>query len=285
MILSVEGEPKTGKSTIAYTSPGKVIGFGFDIGAARAIYGTKFNELFDGKEINILKYEQPKDKVNSKGFIDEIVTKYGDWDEFDIHIVEMPPPVQLDPVQFRGANEMWQTVMYLVVKAIEDEEVRSIVLDTGSMARRVAADAYLQTLQEGGSTRSRLQQVEWGQPNDNIRRIYGLLGGTGKNLIVVHHLKDDRAPQRDKRSGNMEMALTGTRSYAGMVDSDALWDVGLRTIRDPKSNDISFMYTICGWDLSLIGKQMVGSTWNNMISQIDAGSEGRLGKLGILERA
>ena len=46
-ILSVTGEAKSGKTTFAYTAPRKIVGFSFDIGAERALYGIKYDYFKD----------------------------------------------------------------------------------------------------------------------------------------------------------------------------------------------------------------------------------------------
>jgi len=58
MLLSIEGEEACGKTTLAYSAPLPIVGFGFDMGIERAIKGGKYEELFAGLTINIIPYEK-----------------------------------------------------------------------------------------------------------------------------------------------------------------------------------------------------------------------------------
>ncbi|KKK87943.1 hypothetical protein LCGC14_2748140, partial [marine sediment metagenome] len=46
MLLSIEGDEATGKTTLAYSAPLPIVGFAYDMGIERAIKGGKYEELF-----------------------------------------------------------------------------------------------------------------------------------------------------------------------------------------------------------------------------------------------
>ncbi len=275
MIVSVAGEAKTGKSTFAYTAPRKIVGFSFDIGVRRALYGVKHKQ-FEGLDIEIIPWVQPVAKPKDPGAFKAEVLERAVWGDHDITIYELPESVQLTEVKI-GVREQWQAFLTLYQTALQDPLVRTVVLDTASLARRAAADAWLQELQEGEpdvkKKRKQLIQIEWGKPNDAIRNIYSLTAATGTNLIVVHHLKDER-----RGSGN-DSVVTGNRIPEGLNDSERFWDVGIRTKVDRK-NEVSLIYDVCGYNLSLQKTPVAGDTWDAMVNQID----GSLGNRLDLER-
>jgi len=274
MIVSATGEAKTGKTTFAYTAPKKVVGFSWDIGAERALYGVKF-DFFKDYSIHIERWTPPTNKPsNGTKFRDEILERRH-WDINDITIYEMPPPVQLTD-KVVGVREQWQAFLTLYQTAVQDADVRSIVIDTGSLARRAAADSWLQTLQEDEPAKQRknLTQIEWAKPNNAIRDIYNLARATDKNLIMVHHLKDERKAFQQP-NGMMENLPTGKRILDGLTDSERIWDVGVRTEKSSKGV-ITFKYDVCGYNLGLENGIMAGETWDSMVTQIDGSLGGRL---------
>lgn len=287
MILGIAGENATGKTTMAYTAPERVIGFGFDIGADRALYGKKYDQLFKDREIFIKRYEPLKTPLGDiKGFREEALSYWNTT--ANIAIYELPPPIQLDPSRIYGNLELWTYFMVLLGKAVEDPDVRSCVLDTATLCRRVKADAYLQELQEkqikenpdASRLRKQLIQIEWGHPNDTIRTFYQMFAGVGKNLICTYHLTDERKDYPNPR-GEMESRLTGARVInEGNTEPDRYWDVGVLTHKDKQKHEVYSTYYKCGYNLELEGQRLPDMQWDMMVAQID----GSLGNRLNLER-
>ncbi|KKL24352.1 hypothetical protein LCGC14_2416150, partial [marine sediment metagenome] len=61
MLLSIEGDEATGKTTLAYSAPLPIVGFAYDMGIERAIKGGKYEELFKGLDIEIVPYTPIED--------------------------------------------------------------------------------------------------------------------------------------------------------------------------------------------------------------------------------
>jgi len=271
---------------MAYTAPGRVVGLSFDLGADRALFGKQYDALFKEKKIGIVPYKKSlfNPSTEPAKFKAEVL---GQWDnELDIQVFELPQPIQMDSNRVFGNSELWSKAMVLLGRVVEDETVRSCVLDTVTLARRIKADAYLQELQEkqlvGNKDESKLRkqliQIEWGHPNDTIRTIYTMFKGINKNLVTVHHLTDERVdtPNRD---GIIESRLTGKRVInEGSVDPERLWDVGIQTYKT--GANITAKYVKCGFNLDLEGTPLAGMEWNMMINQI----HGSLGMRPELER-
>ena len=267
MLLSIEGESGVGKTTLAYTSPGRVVGFAFDMGLDRALYGGLHNKLFKDRKIQVIPYD-PKAAVIPKedgGW---------PWSDYDITVYELPQPIQLDTVMITGAEILWNYFIGHLVTVMKDPDVRSIVIDTMTVARRVKADSYLEGLQsnteEGKKPRERLLQIEWGATNDAIRGIYTTCAGVKKNLVAVHHLTDERKETVDGQ-GRVQMSLTGKRVLEGLNQTYRFVDVAIlnEKISNPTKDQprIQSTFTKCGYNLSLEGMPVGNPTWNSL-SQI-----------------
>lgn len=288
MILSIEGEAGSGKTTYAYTAPRKVVGFSFDLGAYRALNGLKYDDFFADSKVAIVDYE-PTDlhPVADTAKFTAAVKKKIVWPKHDITVYELPEPVQLTN-RVLGCRQLFSYFLVLFGNAVQDDEVRTIVIDTATLARRVASAAYLQELQETAlakgskedELRKQLLQIEYGHPNDMIRNIYTLMKGVKKNLVMIHHLGDEYKPFLDPKTGQMESQRTGKRIYEGMRESDRLWDVGLRASEvatKPKNGGdyYEFEYVKCGYNPMLKGTRAAGNNWNTMVAQIDGSLGGR----------
>jgi len=265
MILSIEGDEKTGKTTMAYTAPLKIVGFQFDMGAERALYGARFDRYFKGLRINIVTYPGPG-KMPETTF------------EADITIFELPLPIQIDSIEVAGARELWDYFLVGLGAALRDTSVHSIVVDTMTLARRIKADAYLQGLQEKDKAkkeriRERLQEIEYGRPNDAIREIYTAAAGTRKNLIALHHLKDERA-ESIGADGKVVRQITGKKLLEGLNNTYRFVDVALRM----KTNSATIQATIvsCGYSLDLKEFVLPETDWNTLMQIIGDTVGGRV---------
>ena len=264
MITSIEGDEATGKTTLAYTGPLPIVGFQFDMGAERAIYGGRYTQFFDGLDIHMEEYVP--------GIKADTLT----WNH-DITVFELPQPVQLSGTLMRGCKELWEYFIVLVAKAMSDPGVRTIVIDTMTVARRVKADAHLQDLQAqpskpGEPTRIRLIQVEWGPPNDAIRHLYTMASGLKKNLYAIHHLTDERM-QGFSKEGVPEQVLTGKRLLEGLNHTYRFVDLAIRMDKERGKGTIAEMLK-CGYNLALEGTKKENPCHDDLIDWVNMG--GRL---------
>ena len=148
MILSIEGEAGSGKTTLAYTAPRKVVGFSFDLGAHRAINGLKYDDFFADSTVSHVEYKPSGfHPVNDTAKFLAAAKEKIDWPDHDITIYELPEPVQLTN-RTLGCRQLFSYFLVLFGNAVQDDAVRTIVIDTATLARRVASAAYLQELQE-----------------------------------------------------------------------------------------------------------------------------------------
>ena len=267
MLISLEGEEATGKTTFAYTAPLKVVGFSFDMGAQRALFGAKA-DLFEGLTIGIIPYVEPP-KPGSAAL--------AQWKDYDITVYEMPRPVQLDAIKVRGARALWAYFIQLFVEAMQDPTVHSVALDTATIARRVRVDAHLEALQDAAGPkdkmRERLLQIEYGTPNDAIRDLYNLAQGTKKNLIATHHLTNEYKDHINSK-GDREQVITGNRVLEGLAGTYRFVDVAL--LMEGKGKGVKATMLKCGYNLGQKGMPLDNPTWNSLANLISMGLGDRL---------
>lgn len=272
MILSIEGEEACGKTTLAYTAPGKIVGFQFDLGSERALFGTQYEELFKGKEIQTIPYSPSPDPK-------------GAWSKHDITVYELPSPIQLEGIRVFGAEELWLYFIKLFAKALTDPTVDSIAVDTMTIARKVRADAHLQSLQEkafnrdgtrkpGVHLREQLQQIEYGHPNGSIRDLYTAGAGSRKNMAAVHHLTDEYRPSTDGK-GEVTSVLTGKRILEGLAQTYRFVDIAVRCSKNGKKG-ITAQFQKCGYNLALEGTSIDSPTWDKLVGVIKMSTGDRM---------
>ena len=276
MILSIEGDEATGKTTLAYSAPLPIVGFAFDMGIERAIKGGKWEELFAGLDIEIVPYlPEPPAGVS---------TDEPSWSGKDITIFELPNPIQLDSMRLQGNTKLWLYSINAMAAAFSDPKIATIVVDTMTVARRTKASSHLENLQnaaydaagnriQGANLREQLIQIEYGKINDAIRDIYTTGAGVKKNLIATHHLTDERkaAPGPD---GKIEQQLTGEKILEGLAQTHRFVDVAIRTSKE--RGKINGELLKCGYNLGQEGTVMANPTWDSIANLIAMGTGDRI---------
>ncbi|KKM94894.1 hypothetical protein LCGC14_1193660 [marine sediment metagenome] len=287
MLLSIEGDEATGKTTLAYSAPLPIVGFAFDMGIERAIKGGKYEELFAGLEIRVLPYH--------KG-VSYLENGNPSWDGADITIFELPSPIQLDSMRLRGNTDLWLYSINLMAAAFSDPKIATIVVDTMTVARRCKASSHLEVLQNsayladgspapdgrGGFLRPREQliQIEYGKVNDSIRDIYTTgagvkqADGRPKNLIATHHLTDERAPGPTDEQGRETQVLTGKKILEGLAQTHRFVDIALLTTKENK--EIKGELKKCGYSLAMEGTIMANPTWDALANLVSMGTGERI---------
>ena len=266
-VLLIEGEHASAKTTTAYTSPLKIVGFNFDLGV-NALFGLKYDEYFKGLDIKVVKYKgQTADYKSDKGP--------------DILIYELPQPVQLTNEKIIGCLELWEYFVHLYTEALLDKDVQTVVIDTATIARKVKIDAYLQELQEGSKPRKQLLQIEYGHPDGAIRNLYTFAAGLNKNLVVTHHLTDEyvRTTRTNELGEKEEVSMvTGNRIFEGVKDTYRFVDWAIRNNLSVHKGEAKLISTItkCRDNPKLQGIDIEDCTWNKLVSMIDMSLGGRL---------
>ena len=275
MILSIEGDEATGKTTLAYSAPLSIVGFAFDMGIERAIKGGKYEELFKGLRISIVPYNKDANQDDLPGL----------WQDTDITIFELPNPIQLDAMRLQGNTDLWVYAINLMGAAFSDPRVSTLVIDTMTVARRTKASSHLENLQRAAYNpqtgeripnvplREQLIQIEYGKINDAIRDIYTTGAGTKKNLVATHHLTDERKEGIDE-NGKVVQMLTGNKILEGLVQTHRFVDIAIRTIKENK--EIKGELMKCGYNLAMEGVKLPNPTWDTIASAVSMGTGERI---------
>jgi hypothetical protein len=256
MLISVEGNEATGKTTFAYTAPLPIVGFSFDMGADRAIYGAQFPKWFKDKKVEIVNWD--------KG----TKPKPHDWSKNDITIFELPQPIQMDPERLVGLNDLWGYFVFHCSRALDDTTVNTVVVDTMTLARRIKADAYLEELQMNskGQPRKQLIQIEWGHPNDSIRNLFTAAQNLRKNFIAVHHLTDERKDMVGSDGKINQGVPTGKRIVEGHSPYRYV-DMSLRF--EVKDGEVEATISKSGYNLSLSGTKITDPNWDGLMNMVE----------------
>lgn len=300
MIISVEAEQKKGKTTFAYTGPLPIVGFSFDMGIERALQGSR-HHWFEGLKIHVEPWD--RETVIHATAASQLLWKPGQKAAgADIIIYELPPPIQLGSILVKGVRELWEHFSYCCSEALQDFNIQCTVIDTGTLARRVKADAYLQSLQESwiaahegnakrgiyeegnSKMRERLIQIEWAAANDAMRDIYATAQGLHKNLVVTHHLTDERKEVLVHNNGRTEKenVATGERILEGLANTPRYVDIAMRidTWKDPAvvgaPTQLVAKIQNCGYNLDLEGDSIPNPTWDKVADRVMMSLGGRL---------
>ena len=262
MILSIEGDESTGKSTLAYTAPLPIVGLSTDMGHERAIYGSQFAKWFKGLDIEFVRYSKGGGKVDLP-----VTLSRGK----DILIYELPAPIQFDPIKQVGYLEQWDYLLEVFMDQVQEPE-GSLVTDTMTLLNRNRRNAHLQFMQKKDPSRSSLIQIEYGKPNEAIRDLYQAAQAFRKNMVVTHHLKQTYEPEIV--NGKVEHIWKGKYETDGVPDTRKQVDVSLRMSKE--GSELKGMFMKCGYNLSLEGDSLPNPSWNMLVAMIEnAGWEGR----------
>ncbi len=289
MLLSIEGDEATGKTTLAYSAETPIVGFAFDMGIERAIKGGKYDELFAGLSIKIIPYDRQLFKGEPP-----IASTF--WEDQDITIFELPSPIQLDSMRLQGNTDLWLYSINLMAAAFSDPAIATIVVDTMTIARRAKASSHLEVLQnsayladgspapdgKGGflKPREQLIQIEYGKVNDAIRDIYTTgagvkqADGSPKNLIATHHLTDERAPGPRDEQGRETQVLTGKKILEGLAQTHRFVDIAMRMSKENKQ--IEGELRKCGYSLAMEGLTLANPTWDSIANAVSMGTGDRI---------
>lgn len=229
-IYGIWGEDKACKSTLALSFPRPMVFMEFDIGgfvrACRNLPHLPIKDWFDQGLIRYEAYPLPMT-----------------FGKFDPASLTMKPSKLIV-----GMKELFYQFATSYIKHLQDKDIATIVIDTATILKTVTDDCYLQELQEKqlpldpvtglGSDkkplRVQLLQIEYKEPNNRTRGIYYNAKSHGKNLVLVHHARDEYKPQLQK-DGTIANSPTGKRERSGFATLGDSADVIVYTYWDGKT--------------------------------------------------
>ena len=213
MILGIWGEDKTCKTTLALSAPKPLVVMELDIGgferAKRNLNGHL--PILDWCRQGLITCESYAMPITAIGSID------------------LSRSVITPSKRIAGMKELFYAFLGSYLRHLQNPKLATIVVDTATILKQVTDDAYLQEKQEAQfdtsgkllqnqRLREQLTQIEYKEPNTRTRGIYYNAKAAGKNLILVHHARDEyKSTTHTNRDGNLvtENMPTGKRERAG----------------------------------------------------------------------
>lgn len=229
MVISLVGEPKSGKTDWSLTAEKPIKHFEFDLGG------------FDRVK---WRYTEPI----SKGLITtQVFQAEGAVEESDKYIAlqmlknqianDFSKATKVTAPDLMGWKELWYTFLTQYVEDMTNEKYKTIVIDSATNLWPICHKALLQEKQEitrrdsgGLRTRERLLSIEYGEANDRFLPLIQAAREMKVNLIVVHHTTEERQDQMV--AGELQSVATGRTVFAGWkhmrkwVDLEVWFEMG-----------------------------------------------------------
>jgi len=206
LITIIWGEDKSCKNTLALSFPKPLIDMELDIGgfrrSCRNLPNLPIKDWYDSGQIKLEQYVIPFQMT-----------------EEDIKAVR---PTKL----VIGMKELFYSFAGQFIKHINDPNVSSIMVDTGTLLYDITCQGYLQELQEkqlplkpdgkgsdGKNLRLQLLPIEYREPYIRMRGFAYQAKAHNKHLIVTHHASDEYGLIKIK--GELTEGKTGKRVMHG----------------------------------------------------------------------
>lgn len=173
-IVSIWGEEKTSKTTLALTFPKPIVFYEFDIGGFdRAAW------RFKGQDITCKSFPTPLP-------INKMMGAQG-------------PSVRF-PRRIEGMVKVWQSFLTAFAEDLQDKSIATMIFDSGTQLWYIDHQAFLQEKQEiqlnkgmkedDDKFREKLKPVEYGEPNTRFRSLIYGVRSFKKNLVIIHYPRD-----------------------------------------------------------------------------------------------
>jgi hypothetical protein len=175
IVLGIQGDDKTGKSTLALSFPRPIRHFDLDVGGfgrARNRYET---EISAGEIISKSYY------LPMQGIRTALLGKKTGFKE---------------AARVVGCKELWYEMVEDLLDVLENSNIKTIVMDSFPQCWELCRLAFLQEKQESQlerdptikHLRESLIQIEYSEPNARMRALIYGVRQYGKNLVLTHQL-------------------------------------------------------------------------------------------------
>jgi hypothetical protein len=192
MIFGLWGDDKTGKTTLALSFPKPMLYQEIDIGGFERAKSKFLPEINSGQVI-VKKYIMP--------------LQFGNLDVAKLQITPSKKVV--------GMRELYYQILADYVIALRDPNIKTIVVDTGTLLWEITTDAYLQEKQEAqpDKLRAQLTELEYKEPNIRMRGFVYNAKAMDKHLVLTHHSREEYA--NAMVNGQSTKAPTGRKERSG----------------------------------------------------------------------
>jgi len=259
IVVGIWGDDKSGKTSIALSFPKPMYYMEFDIGGYdRAKYG------YPGC-IEVPAKSEKEGLITRKYFV---------------------TPLQVaDTVNFRptkiisGIKELWyEFLKTFMVEFITIPKIVTGVIDTGTLLWDTITGSYLQEKQElqldlqgnvkpNERLRVSLLPVEYKEPNIRMRGLIYQVRVHNKNLVLLHHSRDEYGPMPNPKTGQVEEARTGRKERSGFASLGDSTNWMMRTVNN--SGKFHAEMGIGTVPPQMVGIKIPNPTYNDIVKYIE----------------
>ena len=157
----------------------------------------------------------------------------------DIIVIQYKMPLKFPGKKRVGFLELWEGKIIPDMIKVNESNIASIMIDTGTIMWEVDHQAHLERVQiegeKNGKIRESLLQIEYSRPNAEARAIYSFPRSSGKNLVSINHLgaKYGVGLVEQRRGGKSEKVMKNDvvigESWSGFTKLGQVVDVVVRT--------------------------------------------------------
>lgn len=154
-------------------------------------------------------------------------------------------------------QKQWSQFETAFNKALLDNNVKSIVLDTGSAVWEMRRSVGLADAQATKESREKLSPVEYTPLNEDMRKMFKQAKVYGKTLIIIHHVKEQYL-------GNKP---TGTLIPDGFKETGDFMDLELWMDIEKGKDGLYHPYGIikeCGLSMAATGLKVPEPTYDKL---------------------
>jgi hypothetical protein len=246
VIVGVQGEDKSGKTSFALSLPKPIYHMELDVGGFRRA-AWRWQEDVDKGDIVSKVYRVPQSVLRERLLGGLQLKKQG-------HVV--------------GAKELWYEILEDVIGVCEGRiltpdgrEFATIGMDSYPEVWNTCHRSYLQELQEIQKDRVQLMSIEYGEPNSRMGVLAYGIKDSGKNLVLTNYMTDKY--ETVLSGGSMKEMVVG-RTAAGWKQLTKIVDVLVET--RIKGGESEGEVMLCGLAMELTGMKFKNPTWG-MVEQ------------------
>jgi hypothetical protein len=264
LIMSLWGDTKTAKTTLAMSFPKPLIHFDFDQGFRRMAHRIPDNISV----VIVAPNETLATKSELSGKLPDIINREYQW------------PVQWPGQQVTGSDEFWNLLSDELRLVCSIVELRSVLLDTGGLLWNLVGSAELQRKQQAasnrGGSRENIGEIEYRRPNSDMRAMISGVKTSRKSLCITHHWDDvyQDVMVLDTRTGRekKDTVRTGAKTWQGWKHMAGVVDLTVQTYNDKNGNGLVVPHTViqtCGFTLAAEGETIAEPTFDKILDLIN----------------
>jgi len=210
------GEIKTAKSTFALTFPKPLVVFDLDQSFDRAM--PRYMAQNPATRLRRL-YQQNGQMTDANLVGADIIAK------------TYHPPVKWGKRPL-GFVDFWNHLVQDIILTYETDHIKSLAFDTGTVLWSVRTDAHLERAQSSNPGRINLIQIEYAEPNADMRACYGGARAYGKNLVSIHHVGGKYESKLTDKGQEKKMRIA-----QGLLPADGQTELNSRDYEDVRIGD------------------------------------------------